>query len=66
MKRNSKTGLWVLTDVDMLMFCLYAREAIINYGERGYSQAQAEAESRKRFVSQTLKEARTLPVNFDK
>lgn len=66
MHRDSKSGVWVLTDLDMLLFSLYAQEAITNYGQQGYTHAQAEAVTKDRFIRQTLKEANTLPVNFDR
>lgn len=66
MRRDSFSGLWVLTDVDMLLYSMYAREAVTNYGQRGYTTAQAEAKAKDLFISQTLKEAGTLPVKFGK
>lgn len=65
MKRTSK-GVWLLNDLEMLLYFLYAREAMKNFAGDEAKAIREEAKGKADFIGKTLKEAKVFPVNFDR
>ena len=63
MKRTSK-GIWLLNDIEMLLYFIYAREAMKNFAGDEAKAIREGAKGKADFIGKTLKEAKTLPVNF--
>ena len=64
--KRTKTGTWLLNDAEMLLYFIYAREAVKTFSGESARALQAEAKGKADFIGKTLKEAKTFPINFDK
>ena len=62
--KRTKTGIWLLNDVEMLLYFIYAKEAVKNFSGDEAKAIRAEAQGKADFIGMILKEAKTLPVNF--
>lgn len=65
--QRTKKGTWLLNDAEMLLYFIYAREAISkSFTGDGAKALRSEAQAKADFIGKTLKEAGTFPVNFDR